>query len=114
MAYIPVGIIAARDENGNFLPSRPIYIETTGREVLASDMSDMTKKQAADNDAFTEYMIQRFMAYKRAERKAQRKAEQEKKYGKGGVNRDFKDHPRSSGDADFDIYDDSRTGFDCI
>lgn len=52
MAYIPVGIIAARDENGNFLPSRPIYIEETGREVLASDMSDMTKKQAADNAEF--------------------------------------------------------------
>lgn len=76
MAYIPVGIIAARDESGNFLPSRPIYIEATGREVLESDM---TKKQATDNDAFTEYMTQRFMAYQRAARKAQRKAEQAKK-----------------------------------
>lgn len=111
MAYIPVGIIAARDENGNFLPSRPIYIEATGREVLASDM---TKKQAADNDAFTEYMVQRFMAYQRAARKAQRKAEQEKKYGKGGVNRDCEDLVRSGRDADSDIYADSRAGFDCV
>ncbi len=76
MAYIPVGIIAARDEKGNFLPSRPIYIETTNKEVLPSGM---TKKQTEDNEDFTEYMSQRYWAYRSAKQKAQRKAELEKK-----------------------------------
>ncbi len=76
MPYIQVGVIAARDESGNFQPSRPIYIEAADREVLPSGM---TKKQAADNEDFTEYMVQRFKVYQRAARKAQRKAELEKK-----------------------------------
>lgn len=75
MAYIPVGIIAARDENGNFLPARPIYIDAADKEVLPSGM---TKRQAADYEDFTEYMRLRFWNYQRAVQKAQRQAEKEK------------------------------------
>lgn len=80
MAYIPVGIIAARDEDGNFLPPRPIYIEAEEQKI---ELSDIEQKHPVDDSAFAKCMARRFKEYQRAAQKEQRKAEKEKGARKG-------------------------------
>lgn len=77
MPYVQIGIIAARDEDGNFLPSQPLYIQKSEREVMPSGL---TKKQDADCDDFAKYMAARFKKYQEGVRKERRRLENGRKH----------------------------------
>ena len=71
MARVQVGFVADRTPDGNFLPPRPIYREIPD-EIVEKD-------EYLPLDDLAKVFADKFMAYKRAELAAKRKAQREKK-----------------------------------
>lgn len=65
--YIEIGMTALRDPaTGDFLPAVPLYIRAEDREKCEP-------KVLIDGDAFQRAMAEKFAAYKREERKEEKR-----------------------------------------